>query len=107
MDTLQHSLYDQQQKSIHSDESVLEMQQKLKSLARHKQLAIEARRFQNAAAWTNQITLLEKEVSKLIADQNQQQQTDTELENQLKDKQNELQSLEQQWNELKTEKCKY
>lgn len=83
------------------------MQQKLKSLARHKQLAIEARRFQNAAAWTNQINLLEKEVSKLIADQNQQQQTDTELENQLQEEQNELRSLEQEWNKLRNEKCKY
>lgn len=104
VDTLQHSLYDRQQKNIHADESVLEMQQKLKSLARHKQLAIEARRFQNAAAWTNQINLLEKEVSKLIADQNQQQQTDTELENQLQGEQNELRSLEQEWNELRNEK---
>lgn len=106
IDSSRHIVYDKNQKGIHLDETILEMQQKLKSLGRHKQLAIDAGRFQNAAAWSNQIKLMEKELAKQTLDQ-QQQQTDTHAdEEHLNKEKQELHALEEQYIELEKEKSK-
>ena len=102
-----HTVYDKQQKCIRMDEVLSEMQSKLDSLARQKQLAIETRRFQNAAAWTNQIKTMDQEMTKLKADQQQQQQTDTEIQHRLKQEQQSLDLLIKEHEFLKEKIGKY
>jgi hypothetical protein len=82
------------------------MTQKLKSLGRHKQLAIEAGRFQNAAAWTNQIKVLEKDLNQLKESLSHGEQ-EGEGGGELEKEQEELISLEQEYDDLEKRKSKY
>lgn len=106
IDSIHFQIYAQQQKHIQLDETVNEMQQKLKSLGRQKQLAIDAGRFQNAAAWTNQIKVLEKDLQQLKeSQQNQNSNGDKDAMNEeLEREQEELSGLEQEYADIEKRK---
>lgn len=66
---MQATVFGQQQQSIEIDESITELEYKLTSWQRHKQLAIDTGRFQNAAAWKDQMQSAQHELDRLKAQQ--------------------------------------
>lgn len=97
---MQETLFGKQQKSIHLDESITELEHKLKSWQRHKQLAIDTGRFQNAAAWKDQIQSAQHELGRLKS------QIQPIQDEQLEKEQQTLDLMIQQHEQFKKEKGK-
>ncbi|KAI7871972.1 uncharacterized protein EV154DRAFT_529369 [Mucor mucedo] len=65
VDAMQEELFGQQQKSIEVDESMRAWEHKITRWQRQKELAIESRRFQNAAVYKDQIQSAQHEIDRL------------------------------------------
>lgn len=100
MNAMQEVLFGEQQKSIELDESIKAWEHKIRRWQRQKELAIESRRFQNAAVYKDQIRSGEHELDRLRS------LSQPIIENGLEKEQAELKRMKEAHESLVKDKCK-
>lgn len=98
---IQNDFYSKQQEQMQWEETLSEHEQKLKRLEKLKQVAVETRRFQQAAALSNQIKTVTDELNLLKS-----QKVNIEQDQTLLKAQQELSEMEQAHETLEKTKSK-